>query len=108
MQPRRALKNRRSQSRGGGDDVLAIIEHQQHPLISEPGKKAAHRIVGADLHPDRGSDGARHQARIAERRKIDQPNPMLVGLDQRFGNRQRERGFADPAGSDDGQQAVQP
>jgi hypothetical protein len=33
---------------------------------------------------------------------------MLIGLDQRFGYREGDRGLAHPARSDDGQQALPP
>ena len=76
---RRDAQYCRGQSSGCIDQVLAVVEHEQHLLVAQGGGQAGERIFGADFEPKHGSHRARHQPRVAKRREIDQPNPMLIG-----------------------------
>jgi hypothetical protein len=106
VQVRCAFEDPGGQNGGFVDDVLAVVEHQQHPLVLQTGDQAGQRIFGADFETEHGSQRARHKARVAERRQIDQPDAMLTGGDQRLGHGDGDRGLADAAGPDNAQQPV--
>src|SRR6266852_8189916 len=54
-----------SQSRHCPDNVLAVVQHNQHLLLPQERPQITERIFGADLQPERGSDRIRHERRIA-------------------------------------------
>ena len=87
------------------DDVLAVVEHEQHRLVFEGGDQTADRMLGADLRAERVSECARHQARVNDRRQIDQCGSVPMRFDQPPGDREGNRGLADSARSDDGDEA---
>ena len=76
-------------------DMLAVVEHEQHVLIAQPSDHAGKRAFGVDFEAEHGSQRARHEARIVERRQIDQPGATLVVHEQRLGHGQSNRGLAD-------------
>ena len=87
--PRHSAENRRRQAGRRVDDMLAIVEQQQHPAVSKGSDQAGKRIFGADFQAEHGRNRARHQARVAERRQIDQPDAVL---DNRRSCARRRRG----------------
>ena len=103
---RRSAENRRRQAGHRVDDVLAIVEQQEHPVVSEGGDQAGKRIFGADFQAEHGRNRARHQARVAERRQIDQPDAVFIAGDHALGDGEGDRGLADAAGPDDRHQAL--
>ena len=46
------------------DDMLAIVEQQQHSPVSEPGDQLGKRVVGVDFQAEDRRNRARHQARV--------------------------------------------
>ena len=88
---------------GGGrvDDVLAVVEHDDHLAVAdhvgEPGG------VG---YVERGRDRRGHRDRITDRRELDEV--AAVGERDRFGARhlQREPRLADTARTDEGQKPL--
>ena len=103
---RRSAEKRRRQAGRRVNDVLAIVEQQQHPIVPEGGDQAGKRIFGADFQAEHGRNRARHQARVAERRQIDQPDAVLISADHALGDGEGDRGLADAAGPDDRHQAL--
>jgi hypothetical protein len=103
---RRATKNCLGQLGRRVDHVLAIVEQQQHPLVPEAGDQTGKRILGADFQAEDRCNRARHQARVAERRQIDQPHAVFIALDHALGDGEGDRGLADAAGPDDRHQAL--
>ena len=69
---------------------------------TRPGSGSSVRISEAE----HGRNRARHQARVAERRQIDQPDAVFVAGDHALGDREGDRGLADPSGPDDRHQAL--
>jgi hypothetical protein len=49
VDPRRAAENRRRQPGRRFDDMLAIVEQQQHPLVSEASDQAGKQILGVNF-----------------------------------------------------------
>ena len=103
---RRSAENRRRQASRRLNDVLAIVEQQQHPLVPEAATRPGKRIFGADFQAEHGRNRARHQARVAERCQIDQPDAVLIAGDHALGDGEGDRGLADASGPDDRHQAL--
>src|SRR5207245_6135667 len=68
------------------DDVLAVVEHNQHVLVSESVHQTREQILRADLQSEGGSKRSGHERRGAERSQVDEPDAMLI-----IGNRSEER-----------------
>jgi hypothetical protein len=79
--------------------VLAIVEDKQHPLVLNGGDQLEKRFLGAKPYSERGRHSAWHEVRITERRKIDQPNAVLIGGDQSVSHGEGEGRLSDPARS---------
>jgi hypothetical protein len=77
--------------------VLAIVEQQQHPVVSKGSDKGGKRIFSAYFQTEHRRNRARHQARVADRRQIDQPDAMLILGDHALSDRKGNRGLADAA-----------
>ncbi len=86
--------------------MLAIVEQQQHSPVPKGGDQAGKRIFGVDFQTEHGGNGPRHQARVARRRQIDQPDAVFIIGDHALGDGEGDRGLADAAGPDDCQQAL--
>jgi len=57
------------------DDVLAVIEHEQHLLIFEEGDQIGARLLRSGLEPEHGSERDRQLEELANRCQIDEPHP---------------------------------
>ena len=86
--------------------MLAIVEHQHQPAIPERSDQARNRIIGVNVEAEHLRDGTGDQPRVGERRQIDKPDPMFMGVDRGLGRGEGDRGLADAAGPDNAQQAV--
>jgi hypothetical protein len=86
--------------------MLAIVEQQQHPLVCKTGYQAGERIVDANCHTQHTRYRAQHQARVAERRQIDEPDAVFITGDHAFRDVEGDRGLANAAGPDDRHQAL--
>ena len=84
---------------GGRDDVFAVIEHEQHPLVPNEGDQLGKRLLGTKHYSERGCHSAWHQMRITERGQIDQPDAVLIGVDQALSQFEGEGRLSDPARS---------
>lgn len=108
---------------GGLDDVLAVVQEQQHAapgeVFGEPGERfgsaaafdgpqllrartAQHGLAAAE----RGEDGLRHRLRVIDRCQFRQPDPVRPGggIDG-FGGLLGEPGLARAAGTEQGDEA---
>ena len=59
--------------------MLAAVEDQQHPPVSQEADQARGRITGLHQEAERRRDRARHEARIAERPEIKKSDRTLEG-----------------------------
>ena len=106
VDPRHAGENRRRQAGRRLDDMLAIVEQQQHSLVSKTSDQPGKRILGADFQAEHRRNRARHQARVAERRQIGQPHAVFVIGDHALGDGEGDRRLADTTRPDDRHQAL--
>ena len=88
------------------NEVHAIVEQQQHPIVSEGSDQGGKRIFGAHFQTEHGRNRARHQAGVAERCQVDQPDAVFVVGSHALGDGEGDRGLADPSGPDDRHQAL--
>ena len=102
----RSAEKRRRQAGHRLDEMLAVVEQQQHPIVSKGSDKGGKRIFGADFQTEHGRNRARHQAGVAERCQVDQPDAVFVAGDHALGDGEGDRGLADTSGPDDRHQAL--
>jgi hypothetical protein len=78
LHPRRAATDCDGNGGGRVNDVLAIVEHEQHLLVAQGGDHTGERGLGADFETECRSKGGGHKGSIPEWRQVDQPDPMVV------------------------------
>ena len=94
--PQRSLGHRR----GGGDDMLADIQHQQQAPIGERLRHTPRRnFTTAKLQPDSGSHRCRDQPGIGEGRELGQPHAVGKVRPQLACQRESQRCLPDAAGT---------
>jgi hypothetical protein len=102
---RRRLQERRRERGAGGDHVLAVVEHQQQaPGLEMIGERLRELRAGSLLNAQHLGDRARDEKRIRDRRELDEPHAIgigVVGVGRRL---QREPGLADAADADQREQ----
>ena len=74
-----AAKQRGDELGAAGDEVLAVVQHEQRRLIAELDRellrgRSAWHLAGAE----RGQGGATDGVRIGQRRQLDPPHPARV------------------------------
>src|ERR1700716_1074429 len=88
------------------DDMLAVVEHQEHPLIANKGEEILDRTVGIDREAQRRRDRAGDERRLIECPKIDEMNRAakltMLGMSDRY----RYGRLADAARPDDRHEAL--
>jgi hypothetical protein len=102
---RRGVENRGSQRSGCRDDVLAIVEDQQHPLVPQIREECGHWIVGLGWQTEHQQDRGDDEIGIAERGQIHKVRGVGERLEQIVSNPHRNGGLADAAGADDRDEA---
>ena len=102
----RSAEKRRRQAGHRLNDMLAVVEQQQHPVVSKGSDKGDKRIFGEYLQTQHGRNRARHQAGVAEGGQVDKPDAVFVAGDHALGDGEGDRGLADTSGSDDRHQAL--
>lgn len=102
---RRGVKDFCCQRRRGGDDVLAIVEDQQHLLVPEMREQRRQGIVGLRRQAQHQQDRGDHEIGIAERGKVDEMRGVGESLEQVVRDRHRNGGLADAARADDRDEA---
>ena len=85
--------------------MRAIVENQQHALITQRGCQAGELVLGLQIDVDRVSHRTRHESRIGQPREVDAPDTTLVVIDQTLGSGHCDGGLSDPARADEGDQA---
>ena len=99
-------QDRFGQRRRAADDVLAAVEHDQGMLVAQPSRQAWYRVCVRNKDSQHGAKGARHKVGTGQRGKPDEPDSIPIGPTHGFGDCDRHRGFADPAGTDDRQKTA--
>ena len=69
------------QAGAGRQQVLAVVEHQQHPLGPQTLRQGlGGRLPGLLPQPQGGGDRPRHQGRVRQRLKLRKPRPVGIVL----------------------------
>jgi hypothetical protein len=93
--------------RGGGDNMLAGVQHQQQLPIGERLRYALRRnLTRAKLEPDRSGNRGGNERGIGERRELDQPHPVGKLRQHSTCHREREPRLADAAGASQGDETM--
>ena len=88
------------------DQVLAIIQYQQHILIAQVrGERGEQRPAGLLTHTQHGGDCLRNERRIGQWRQLDQPDSIREPRVHRRRQLQRQAGLAGAAWPSERQQA---
>ena len=96
----RASQECESQCFDACDHMLAVVEHEQHPTVLNPGDQLGKRLLGLKRYPERGRHSAWHQMRITVRGQINESDAVLIDVDQLLGQFEGEGRLSNPAGSD--------
>jgi hypothetical protein len=103
---RRHLQDCLDQRRYCANDVLAIVEHEQHLLVAQPSGQPRYRVGARQRDPQHGPEGARHQLGIRQRGEPDERCAVRIRRAYGLGDGYRYRGFADPARPNDAHKAT--
>jgi len=96
-----------SQLRARLGQVLAVVEHEQDPLVADRLDQAGHDAgVGPLAHGERRGQAARHQLGVRHVRQLRQEDAVRVRADHVLGHGQRQAGLARSAGAAQRDQAV--
>ena len=91
-------QQRSAQSRHRVDQMLTVVEHQQHlPGRQHVGQGLRHRPAAAVLHSERRCDRGRHQARIRHPGQLGQPHPIGEPAGHPLGHLAGQPGLSHPA-----------
>ncbi len=117
-QPRAALQQLLDEAGGGLDDVLAVVEDQQHPALAAvlgepldgvvgPVGSGPHGLgAGAVEHGLAGAHGGEHGLRygrgVVDRRELGQPHPVRCPVPHPLGGLLRQPGLPGTAGTEQG------
>ena len=106
VQMRRATQQAFTQQRHAVDQVLAIVDDQQHLAFTQEHGEVVQGfcIMQGQLEQRRQMTG--DHRRIVDRRQVQQANSVPIATDQLFGDPQRHGGLADPAGADQGDETL--
>ncbi len=87
--------------------MLAIVEHQQRLARAQVVEQRFHdgppRLI---TQAKRRGDRLRHQGRVSQGSQSNEPDPVRIFRQQRFGRLERQAGLAHPARPDQGDQAL--
>ncbi|HLW12350.1 MAG TPA: hypothetical protein VKU81_06600 [Casimicrobiaceae bacterium] len=103
LHARQRLQQFRCQFRAGVDQMLAVVEDEQQLAVSAmPGQRLRHGAARFLLDPERRGHRLRHQFRVCERRKFDQPHAVGEIIKRVGRDLKRQARLAKAAGADDG------
>ena len=106
-QRRAGLQQRLGQRGGGADDVLAVVEEQEHRLEAQVvGQADIDGRVRLVLDAERSGHLRGHRRWVGDRRQLDQPDAVRVGIDEAAGDLEHEPRLARAAGADERHQPV--
>ncbi len=97
---------RRGQFGHGVQQVLAVVQHDQHPGCGQRLGQGLDLCIGAERDAQHGSHGGCNQRRIGKRRQFNQPYAVLKGPAQLVGERLRQRSLADAGSTHNGHELV--
>ena len=102
----RRLQHRLGHCRRRPDNVLATVEHDQGSFVAQPRGQSRQGIGRRRMDSKRRAKGARHQVGIRQGGQPDKPNSVPVTATHGLRDRDRDCGFANPAGAYDGKEAA--
>ncbi len=104
-QLRRRPQQRRRQLGTGRDQVLAVVDDQQHlAVLRVLHQRLDDRAPRLLLHAEHRRDRLRHEPRVRHRRELDEPDAVGVVVDDLGADLQRQSRLADAAGAGQRQQ----
>jgi len=86
---------------GGLDDVLAIVENDQHPLVAHKAGQNWNMRLRQRRKPKGAGQGAREKLRIGRRGEIHEPCSVVIPRGHLMSNRQRDACLPDAPAADD-------
>ena len=96
-QRRRGRQQPLGQRRGRGEDVLAVVEHQQHPArTAVADQRLGDGRVALFANAEARRDGARDTLGFRHRRQVDEPDAVREGGRHALGELDREPRLAAP------------
>ena len=100
LNTRRSPQHLESQTRGGLDDMLAIVEHQEHPFIAQKREQAVGRILRGNVEANRRRNRCGQQLWVADSGQIHKPKAVFVAIGEPLGSRNGDAGLTDTGRSD--------
>jgi hypothetical protein len=106
---RREVQERLSEAGAGFDKLLAVIEQQQHVLVSKIVAHRCHeRAVGLLPYAEAFCHGLWDQVRLSQRRQVDQPHSIGIRRKHLGPRLQRKTGLAATPGAGQRHEALSP
>ncbi len=87
--------------------MLAVVEHQQDPLVAEERDQPGKRIVDRHRDLQRRRERRRQPLLIDDGSEVDEAHAVGERFEQFFGGGERKRGLADATRARDGDEAAQ-
>ena len=95
------------QNGAGRDQMLAVVEDQQHARLAELGAEAFKgRALRGKRETERGGSLRRHQRGVAEASQLHQPDTIAARAQPRRRSLESEAGLARPTGAGEREQAT--
>ncbi len=92
---RTRTQQRFGEARAGSDEVFAIVEDEQEPLVAEEaGERGGERALGLLAKIERGRDAFDDHRGISGRGEFDEPNAVRIVVDQVGSHLQRQARLA--------------
>src|SRR6516164_1003686 len=102
----RAPPWRSGEQSGCVDDMLTIVEPNQHVTPTQEPHETWERVFGHDAAPERRCKSCRYQFAVGEGREIDDTYAIWQPRAHVVGNGQCDRGLADTSRARDGDQTL--
>ena len=104
---RAAAKDRVDEPGGRLDDVLAVVEYDERaPRLERVDDRLGHRPVSPFADVEYRRDRVRDEIIVRQRRELDEPDAVLVPVEQIGAHLQREARLADAARADERDEPV--
>jgi hypothetical protein len=94
-QPCAALEERLGEQSSCVDEMLAIVQHNQHVAAAQQRHEAWERVFRQDADPECGCKSCRYQLAVGEGREIDEAYAVWQPRAHAVGDGQCDRGLAD-------------
>ena len=106
----RTRREQRADHRGDvGDDVLAVVDHDEHLAIAQEGLQEREGVAGTVLvalsEPERGGDMGRHDVAARGGSEVDEPGAVVKVVDESVGDCQSQACLTAPRRAGDRDQA---